>query len=106
RAVQRGTGIVTIGAGATRLDTLRGAVHIPAVPGTAHAALMAAMSEGGRLAMHVSERSVLIWNGRMSEPVAAVLAYVAHATGLRILPTPQAPNELGCQAAGLGSHTP
>jgi len=104
--VQRGASIATIGAGATRLDTLRNAVHIPAAPGTTHAALMQAISEGGRLAVHVSERSVLIWNGRMSEPVAAVLAYVAHATGMRVLPTPQAANELGCQAAGLGTHTP
>jgi anaerobic selenocysteine-containing dehydrogenase len=34
------------------------------------------------------------------------LAHVAHATGCRILPTPRAANELGCQAAGLGTHTP
>src|SRR5262249_7274573 len=106
RAVGRGAAIATIGAGATRIDTLRGAVHIPATPGTTHAAVMEAISEGGRLAVQVAERSVLIWTGRMSEPVAAVLAYVAHSTGMRILPTPQSPNELGCQAAGIGTHTP
>jgi NADH-quinone oxidoreductase subunit G len=106
RAVGRGAGIATIGAGATRLDTLRRAVHVPAAPGTTHAAVLESISEGGRLAVHVSERSVLIWNGRMSDPVAAVLAYVAHSTGMRILPTPQSPNELGCQASGIGTHSP
>jgi formate dehydrogenase (NADP+) alpha subunit len=42
----------------------------------------------------------------MSEPVAAVLAHLAHTHGCRVLPTPQAANELGCQAAGLAGHTP
>ncbi len=104
RAVQRGARVVTVGPGATRLDTLRGATHISAAPGTAHAALARAAAEGGDLAL--GERSVLIWNGRMSRPVAAVLGHVAHTAGCCVLPTPQAPNELGCQAAGLGTHTP
>jgi NADH-quinone oxidoreductase subunit G len=106
RAVERGARVVTVGAGATRLDTLRGARHISAAPGTTHAVLLREMSEGGSLAMHVSDRSVLIWNGRMSTPVAAVLAHLAHSHDCRVLPTPLAANELGCQAAGLGSHTP
>jgi NADH-quinone oxidoreductase subunit G len=106
RAVQRGARVVTVGPGATRLDTLRGARHVSAAPGTIHAALARAAAEGGELAGALGERSVLIWNGRMSRPVAAVLGHLAHAAGSRILPTPQAPNELGCQAAGLGSHTP
>jgi NADH-quinone oxidoreductase subunit G len=106
RAVQRGARIVTVGPGATRLDTLRGATHVSAAPGTIHAALMRATAEGGPLAGELTDRSVLIWNGRMSRPVASVLGHVAHAAGCRILPTPQAPNELGCQAAGLGTHTP
>ena len=42
RAVDRGARVVTVGAGATRLDTLRAAEHISAAPGTAHAALLAA----------------------------------------------------------------
>src|SRR4029078_11691493 len=29
-----------------------------------------------------------------------------HGSGCRVLPTPLAANELGCQAAGLGTHTP
>ncbi|MDX6547339.1 MAG: NADH-quinone oxidoreductase subunit [Gaiellales bacterium] len=106
RAVERGAKLATIGAGATRLETLRGADHISAAPGTTHAALLEALSEGGRLASAVSERSVLIWNGRMSRPVAAVLAHLAHTCGCRVLATPLAPNELGCQAAGLGGATP
>ena len=40
----------------------------------------------------------------MSAPVATVLAHVAHTSGCRVLPTPLAANELGCQAAGLGTH--
>jgi NADH-quinone oxidoreductase subunit G len=106
RAVQRGARVVTVGPGATRLDTLRGASHVSAAPGTAHAALSRAAAEGGELAGALGERSVVIWNGRMSRPVAAVLGHLAHSAGCRILPTPQAPNELGCQAAGLGTHTP
>jgi NADH-quinone oxidoreductase subunit G len=106
RAVQRGARVVTVGAGATRLDTLRGATHVTAAPGTTHAVLMRGLSVGGELAGRLSERSVLIWNGRMSRPVAAVLAHLAHSVGCRVLPTPLAANELGCQAAGLGTHTP
>ena len=49
---------------------------------------------------------MLIWNGRMSPPVATVLAYLAHSTRCRVLATPLAANELGCQAAGLGGSTP
>ena len=56
----------------------------------------------GQLAGEAGERTLLIWNGRMSAPVAAVLAHLAHANGCRVLPTPLAANELGCQAAGLG----
>ena len=104
RAVERGARVVTIGAGATRLDTLRAAEHISAAPGTAHAALLAA-SQGVAL-KGLSDRSVILWNGRMSAPVATVLAHIAHTSGCRVLPTPLAANELGCQAAGLGTHTP
>src|SRR5262249_33671235 len=52
-----------------------------------------------------SGRAILIWAGRMSEPVAAVLAHVAHSTGASVLPTPAATNELGCTAAGLAGAT-
>ena len=104
RAVGRGARVATIGAGATRLDTLHAAEHISAAPGTTHAALLAA-SQGGAL-NGLGEHSVILWNGRMSAPVATVLAHVAHTSGCRVLPTPLAANELGCQAAGLGTHTP
>ena len=104
RAVERGARVVTIGAGATRLDTLRAAEHVSAAPGTTHAALLAA-SQGVAL-KGLSDHSVILWNGRMSAPVATVLAHVAHTSGCRVLPTPLAANELGCQAAGLGTHTP
>ncbi len=106
RASERGAHVVTVGAGATRLEMLRGASHVSAAPGTTHAALMEALSEGGSLAGEAGEGTVLIWNGRMSPPVAAVLAHLAHSTGCRILTTPLAANELGCQAAGLGGFTP
>jgi NADH-quinone oxidoreductase subunit G len=105
RAAQRGAQVATIGAGATRLETLQRARHVSAVPGTTHAVLLQALSAGGELAADVTDRSVLIWNGRMSKPVATVLAHLAHTTGARILQTPQAPNELGCHAAGLGTAT-
>ena len=104
RAVERGARVVTIGAGATRLDTLHAAEHVSAAPGTTHAALLAA-SQGVAL-KGLSDHSVILWNGRMSAPVATVLAHVAHTSGCRVLPTPLAANELGCQAAGLGTHTP
>ncbi len=106
RAVERGAAMATIGAGATRLETLTGARHVSAAPGTTHAALLEALSDGGQLAAEVSERTVVIWNGRMSPPVAAVLAHLAHSTGCRVLATPLAANELGCQATGLGGVTP
>ena len=104
RAVDRGARVVTIGAGATRLDTLRAAEHISAAPGTTHAALLAASQDVALKGL--GDRSVILWNGRMSAPVATVLAHVAHTSGCRVLPTPLAANELGCQAAGLGTHTP
>src|SRR5206468_4070251 len=94
-AVERfGPGSVAIVAGATRLDTLHPAEHISAAPGTTHAALLAAFQ--GVALKGLSDRSVILWNGRMSAPVAAVLAHVAHTSGCRVLPTPLAANELGC----------
>jgi predicted molibdopterin-dependent oxidoreductase YjgC len=106
RAVERGAQVATVGAGATRLEMLRGATHVSAAPGTTHAALLDALTEGGSLAREAGDDTVLIWNGRMSPPVATVLAHLAHATGCRVLATPLAANELGCQAAGLGGSTP
>jgi NADH-quinone oxidoreductase subunit G len=105
RAAERGAHVATVGAGATRLEMLRGATHVSAAPGTTHAALLDALSEAGSLARDAGEDTVLIWNGRMSPPVATVLAHLAHVTGCRVLATPLAPNELGCQAAGLGGAT-
>ncbi|MDX6591144.1 MAG: NADH-quinone oxidoreductase subunit [Gaiellales bacterium] len=105
RAAERGAQVATVGAGATRLETLRRARHVSAVPGTTHAVLLQALSKGGELAGAVTDKSVLIWNGRMSKPVGAVLAHLAHSTGARVLQTPQAANELGCHAAGLGTAT-
>ncbi len=98
--------MAAVGAGATRLEMLRGATHVSAAPGTTHAALLDALTEGGSLAREAGENTVVIWNGRMSPPVATVLAHLAHLTGCRVLATPLAPNELGCQAAGLGGATP
>jgi NADH-quinone oxidoreductase subunit G len=99
--------VVTIGAGGTRLETLRGATHVSAAPGTAHTVLLAAAGESGELAAAMaSSRTVVIWNAPLHPPVAGLLAHVAHRTGCGILPTPLVANELGCQAAGLGTHTP
>jgi len=104
RAATNGARVVCVGAGGTRLETLRHAEHISAAPGTAHAALLEALD--GELGETLrSGRAILIWAGRMSEPVAAVLAHVAHSTGASVLPTPAATNELGCTAAGLAGAT-
>ena len=104
---RRGARVVTVGAGGTRLETLRGASHISTLPGTAHATLLGAARGDGELgAAMAGARTVVIWNGPLHLPVAGLLAHVAHATGCRILATPRAANELGCQAVGLGTHTP
>jgi len=68
RAVDRGARVVTIGAGATRLDTLRAAEHISAAPGTTHAAFLAASQDVALKGL--GDRSVILWNGRMSAPAA------------------------------------
>src|SRR5436190_5943563 len=64
RAAERGAHVATVGAGATRLEMLRGATHVSAAPGTTHAALLDALSESGSLAREVGEDTVVIWNGR------------------------------------------
>jgi NADH-quinone oxidoreductase subunit G len=108
KAAREGARVLTVGAGATRLETLTGAVHVDAAPGTAHAALLAALGDGDAtpLGAALAGRAVIVWSGRMSRPLAAALAHVAHTAGARVLPTPLAANELGCQAAGLGTVTP
>jgi NADH-quinone oxidoreductase subunit G len=107
KAVRNGARVVTVGAGATRLDTLRGAANISAAPGTAHAALLEAAAADGALAARLGEDgAVLIWSGPMRAEVASVLAHVAHTTGCSVLRTPRAANEIGCSAAGLGTMTP
>ncbi len=107
KAVRKGARVVTVGAGATRLESLSRASHVSTAPGTAHAALLAAVSDGDELGRTISQaRTILIWGGRMSRPVAAVLAHVAHTLGCAVLPTPLATNELGCHAAGLAGSTP
>jgi NADH-quinone oxidoreductase subunit G len=107
KAVRNGAQVVTVGPGATRLDTLRGAAHISAAPGTAHAALLEAAGADGALAGRLGEDgAVLIWAGPMRAEVASVLAHVAHTTGCSVLRTPRAANEIGCCAAGLGTMTP
>ncbi|MGN6379082.1 MAG: molybdopterin-dependent oxidoreductase, partial [Gaiellales bacterium] len=108
KAVSRhGARVVTVGAGGTRLETLRGATHVSAAPGTAHTVLLDAAGGKGELgAAMASSRTVVIWNAPLHPPVAGLLAHVAHRSGCRILPTPLSANELGCQAAGLGTHTP
>ena len=42
----------------------------------------------------------------MSEPVAAVLAHVAHVLDASVLLTPASTNELGCADNGLAGTTP
>ncbi len=107
KAVQAGARVVTVGAGGTRLETLRGAHHVSAGPGTAHVELLRAAGNDGELAAAVGDAStVVIWAGPMRPAIAAVLAHLAHARGWTVLRTPRAANELGCQAAGLGSATP
>jgi NADH-quinone oxidoreductase subunit G len=107
KAVQAGARVVTVGAGGTRLETLRGAHHVSAGPGTAHVELLRAAGDDGELAAAVGDAStVVIWAGPMRPAIAAVLAHLAHARGWTVLRTPRAANELGCQAAGLGSATP
>ncbi len=58
---------------------------------------------GGALAG--AEQVVLIWNGRVSQAAADILAHLAHSLDARVLITP-AGNELGAHAAGLGTHSP
>jgi predicted molibdopterin-dependent oxidoreductase YjgC len=107
KAVQAGARVVTVGAGGTRLETLRGAHHVAAGPGTAHVELLRAAEDDGELAAAVGDAAtVVIWAGPMHPAIAAVLAHLAHARGWTVLRTPRAANELGCQAAGLGSATP
>src|SRR4029079_2056756 len=48
----------------------------------------------------------IVWTGRISEPVAAVLAHAAHELHVRELRPQGAANEVGCLAAGLGGTTP
>ncbi|HYX85190.1 MAG TPA: 2Fe-2S iron-sulfur cluster-binding protein [Gaiellales bacterium] len=106
KAAQAGARVVTVGAGGTRLDAVRGAVHVPAAPGTAHVELLRAADGEGELAAAVGDApTVLVWAGPMRPPVAAVLTHLAHSRGWTVLRTPRAPNELGCRAAGLGTST-
>ncbi len=107
RALQRGAKLITVGAGGTRLELANRSEHISTAPGTAHTALLDAAAGRGELATALGDRrAVIVWTGRMSEPVAAVLAHAAHELGAGILRTPAAANEVGCLAAGLGGTTP
>ena len=107
KGVRNGARVVTVGPGATRLDTLRGAAHISAAPGTSHTVLLEAAAGEGELAGHLGEPgTILIWSGAMRAEVASVLAHVAHTSGCTVLRTPRAANEIGCTAAGLGTVTP
>ena len=105
-AVGKGARLIDVGPGGTRLETLSGASHVDAAPGTEHAALHAATSDDDELARALGERSVLIWSAPLRPAVTAVLAHVCQTRGCRVLPTPLVANELGCQDAGLGTHTP
>jgi NADH-quinone oxidoreductase subunit G len=105
-AVGKGARLIDVGPGGTRLETLTGASHVDAAPGTEHAALHAATSDDDELARALGERSVLIWSAPLRPAVTAVLAHVCQTRGCRVLPTPLVANELGCQDAGLGTHTP
>jgi NADH-quinone oxidoreductase subunit G len=107
KAVGKGAGVFTVGPGATRLDTLRGATHVSAAPGTSHTALLEAAAGDGPLSDALrGEHTVLIWAGPMRAEVASVLAHVAHTSGCRVLRTPRAANEIGIAAAGLGTASP
>jgi NADH-quinone oxidoreductase subunit G len=107
KAVRNGARVVTVGPGATRLDTLRGAAHVSAAPGTSHAALLDAATGDGELAGPLAAGgAVLVWSGPMRAEVASVLAHIAHTAGCSVLRTPRAANEIGCGAAGLGAATP
>ena len=96
-----------MGVGGTRLETLRGAHHISTAAGTAHATLMTATDPTSELggALEGAEQVVLIWNGRVGQAAADILAHLAHSLDARVLITP-AGNELGAHAAGLGTHSP
>jgi NADH-quinone oxidoreductase subunit G len=107
KAVQAGARVVTVGAGGTRLETLRGSHHVSTGPGTAHLELLKAAAQDGELSAAVGDATaVVIWAGPMRPAIAAVLAHLAHARGWSVLRTPRAANELGCQAAGLGTASP
>jgi NADH-quinone oxidoreductase subunit G len=107
KAVQTGARVVTVGAGGTRLETLRGAHHVSAAPGTAHLELLSAATGDGEVSAAVGDAAaVVIWTGPMRPAIAAVLAYLAHSRGWSVLRTPRAANELGCPAAGIGTATP
>ncbi len=107
KGVRNGARVVTVGPGATRLGTLRGAVHISAAPGTSHTVLLEAAAGEGELAGHLGEPdTIVIWAGAMRAEVASVLAHVAHSAGCTVLRTPRTANEIGCTAAGLGTVTP
>jgi NADH-quinone oxidoreductase subunit G len=106
KAVRAGARVVTVGPGATRLDTLRGATNISAAPGTSHAALLDAAAADGPLSGPLAEDgAIVVWAGPMRAEVASVLAHVAHATGCSVLRTPRAANEIGVRSAGLGTAT-
>ena len=107
KAVTGGAKVITVGVGGTRLETLRGAHHISTAAGTAHATLMTATDPASELggALAGAEQVVVIWNGRVSQAAADILAHLAHSLDARVLITP-AGNELGAHAAGLGTHSP
>jgi NADH-quinone oxidoreductase subunit G len=106
RAHTAGARVVTVGAGATRIDTMQGVEHVQAAAGAAHLALLAAAGDPGRINAALStEGAVLIWSGRMSPAAAGVIAHLCHTLGCTVLATPVAANELGCSAAGLGDSS-
>jgi NADH-quinone oxidoreductase subunit G len=107
KAVTAGARVITVGVGGTRLETLRGAQHISTGAGTAHATVLSATNPASELGelLATADSTVVIWNGRVSQAAADVLAHVAHTLGAKVLITPAA-NELGIHAAGLGTHTP
>jgi NADH-quinone oxidoreductase subunit G len=107
KAVQAGARVVTVGAGGTRLEMLRGAHHVSAAPGTAHLELLRAAAGDGEVSAAVGDAAaVVIWTGPMRPAIAAVIAHLAHERGWSVLRTPRNANELGCPAAGLGTATP